>query len=57
MLKPATDLAKEKPAVVTERLAVGNEKPTFHSIKVVTCASNLATQWNGYWIGQSFRGW
>lgn len=30
LLKPATDLANDKPALVTERPVVGNVKPTIH---------------------------
>ena len=40
--KLATDLAQ-----VTERLMIGNKKPTIHSIKMVTNVSNLARRQNG----------
>lgn len=42
--KSATDLANDKQALVSERPAAGNEKPTTH-------ASNLATHWFSYWRG------
>lgn len=45
MLRPATDLANNKASLLTER---PSEKPTFHSTKVVTHVSNLATHWLGW---------
>lgn len=39
----ATDLANDKLVLVTERLALGNQKPTIHLNNVVTHASSLAT--------------
>lgn len=40
MPKPATDLANDKSALVTERPTVWNENPTIHSTEVVTCVFN-----------------
>lgn len=40
MLKPATDVANYKQALVTERPMLGNEKATIHSTKVVTQTYN-----------------
>lgn len=43
MLKPATDVANDKLALVTE-------KPIVLSTKVVTRVSNLTTHWISYWL-------
>lgn len=53
-----TDLTNDKPGLVTERLAMGNE-PTLHSTKVVTHASNRSTHWISYSPGWSlaFLSW
>ena len=47
--KPATDLVNDKPALVTERPVVANEKASTHFTWVVYLLSKAAIRWIVYY--------